>query len=311
MWNWRMLAITGGARYADVMEQSLYNAILSGVNVSGKGWSYTNPLRWHGAEHELLSNDVHVRSDPGEHKICCPTNLMRTEASWNGCLYGLSEDSVWVHHYGGSRATLEMSGGGRLILIQETEYPWDGVIRLRFDQVRAQKPIKLRLRIPGWASGASLKVNGEETDSALTPSSYAEVSRSWSAGDIVELNLPMRVRLMVADPRVEQTRNQVAVQRGPVVYCLESIDLPEAVRFEDVHLRRDAKWSIRYEQEMLGGVVVLETEGVLRQGHDGSFGLYQQMPRTEPVSVPVRLIPYFAWNNRGEPRMSVWLPLAG
>ena len=102
MWNWRMLAITGEARFAEVMERTLYNSILSGIEVDGEGWSYTNPLRWHGSEHVLRSNDTHKRSYPGTRMICCPTNLMRTVASWHNYLYSVDERGLWIHHYGGN-----------------------------------------------------------------------------------------------------------------------------------------------------------------------------------------------------------------
>ena len=309
MWNWRMLFVTGDARFADVMELNLYNSILSGVGVDGKGWSYTNPLRWHGAEHVLLSNDAHQRFDPGEKHICCPTNLLRTVAEMHGYAYSTSEEGIWFHHYGGNRLATQLLDGRRIELTQTTEYPWQGDIRITLDEVDSDRPFAVVLRIPGWARHAKLVVNGKAADQVLQPGSYVALNRVWHAGDVLQLVLPMPVEMLVGDTRIEQVRNQVAVKRGPIVYCLESVDLPERVRFEDIHIPRDAKWSNRHDPELLGGVTVLETEAVVAKTYDGSSGLYGRLSSAEPDRLKVQMIPYYAWNNRGEPKMSVWLPL--
>ena len=309
MWNWRMLSATGEARFADVMERNLYNSILSGINVSGKGWSYSNPLRWHGAEHELLSNNYHQRIDPGARQICCPTNLLRTVASMHGYLYTTSDDGLWLHHYGSNTLNTRLSDGRRLGLTQTTEYPWRGDVRLELNELEPGESFAIRLRIPGWAKGASIAVNGRPVAAKTNPSSYAQIERGWQSGDVVELKLPMPVRMVTAHPRVEQTRNQVAVMRGPIVYCLESTDLPDDVAIEEVHLPRAAEWTARHEPDLLCGVTVLETEALVVPGPDPSAGLYQDLPSEPPRPVPIRLIPYYAWNNRGEPEMTVWIPL--
>jgi iduronate 2-sulfatase len=321
MWNGRMLAARPEARFADVMELSLYNAILSGVGIEGKGWTYTNPLRWHGPEHELLSADHHQRFDPGERHICCPTNLMRTVASWHGWLYANDAEGLWVHHYGANEATIELprpfGGGsqishgwdGRLRLTMEADFPWDGRVRLHFDEVTASGPFALRMRVPGWANGAELFVNDERVADDVPSASYVSERRVWKPGDVVELSLPMPVRLLAADPRVEQVRDHVAVMRGPIVYCLESIDLPRDVAIEQIRLPRNAEWTVRYEPSLLRGVVVLQTEAFAVPKVDAAGPLYQELPPGEPRRVPIRLIPYFAWNNRGEPKMTVWIPL--
>jgi DUF1680 family protein len=309
MWNWRMLFATGEARFADIMERNLYNSILSGVNITGKGWSYTNPLRWYGSEHELLSNDYHQRMDPGDRQICCPTNLLRTVASMHGYLYSASDEGLWVHHYGGSVLETELPSGRKLNLTQTTQYPWQGNVRLSIEELAAGDPFSIMLRIPGWAKGASILVNGEPSGVETTPQSYAALNRAWREGDVIELSLPMPVRMMVADARVEQTRNQVAIMRGPIVYCLESIDLPLGVAIENVHMPRQAEWTIRHDPDLLQGVTVLETEAYIVPGVKPDGGLYQELPTGEPHRFSIRLIPYFAWNNRGEPKMTVWLPL--
>ena len=126
---------------------------------------------------------------------------------------------------------------------------------------------------------------------------------------MIELSLPMPVRLMASKPRIEQTRNHVSVMRGPIVYCLESVDLPDDVAIEQVHLPRRPEWTVRHEPDLLRGVTVLETEAYLVPGIAPDGELYQELPTGEPRRIPIRLIPYYAWNNRGEPKMTVWLPL--
>lgn len=310
MWNWRMLAITGEARFADIMERTLYNSILSGIDVDGEGWSYTNPLRWHGAEHVLRSSDTHKRSYPGRKMICCPTNLMRTVASWHNYLYSVDEKELWVHHYGANIFNGVLQDGRSLKLTQQTDYRWDGRIRIKVDDVPKDGAFLLRLRIPGWAEDAKLTINGKEATLDCTPASYATVERNWVAGDVIELDLPMLVRMIIADPLIEQTRNQVAVMRGPIVYCLESIDVPRDVPFEDICLPAVAKWISRYKRDLLGGITVLTTKAlVINKTAHKDIGGYRQVSEVKSRRVDINMIPYYAWNNRGEPKMAVWLPV--
>jgi len=309
MWNWRMLCIRPDARFADVMEQTLYNSILSGIEVDGEGWSYTNPLRWYGSEHELLSNDAHTRFDPGERHICCPTNLLRTIASMHGYLYTTNHEGLWGHHYGANRADVAISDATRVRLNVETDYPWDGTIRLTLEQVTGDAEFAIKLRVPGWANDAALSVNGDAVSHRLAPGAYATHRRRWKSGDRLLLSLPMPVRLVAANPRIEQARGQVAVARGPIVYCLESTDLPEGVQVHQIRLPRQAGWTVRHDADLLGGVAVLQTEAWAMMELSAAGPLYGELPAAEPQRVKIQLIPYYAWNNRGEPQMAVWLPL--
>jgi DUF1680 family protein len=310
MWNWRMLAITGEPRFADVMERTLYNSILSGIEVDGEGWSYTNPLRWHGSEHVLRSNDTHKRAYPGTRMICCPTNLMRTVASWHNYLYSIDERGLWIHHYGGNVFEGRLADGRKLKLRQETDYPWNGTVCITVDAVEPGGAFSVVLRIPGWADDAKITVNDRAAKVACVPASYAVVERKWAAGDVLELELPMPVRMIVADPRIEQTRNQVAVMRGPIVYCLESVDVPEEVRFEDICLPAGAKWEVQHEGDLLGGITVLKTRALVieRQARQ-DIGGYRRVSDVQGLYVDICMIPYYAWNNREEPKMTVWLPV--
>jgi hypothetical protein len=154
-------------------------------------------------------------------------------------------------------------------------------------------------------------MNGTPTGIALKPRSYAEIRRVWAKGDTVELDLGMQPRLMEAHPRVEEARNHVAVMRGPVLYCLESHDLPAGVRVDDVVIPAGIKLSARHDPTLLGGVTVIEGEARLARGGDWPAGmLYRPFRSTASEPLQLRLIPYYAWNNRGVPYMTVWLPLS-
>jgi DUF1680 family protein len=172
-----------------------------------------------------------------------------------------------------------------------------------------EAPTSLYLRIPGWAQGARVRVNGRKAWGKPEPGAYAELHRAWSAGDRIELDLPMEVRLVVAHPKVEEARNQAAVMRGPVVYCLEDVDLPTDVDLSQVHIPRSIRWTPHHDADLLGGITLLK--GIARRipPPPDNDGLYRTLgnPAIEPL--PITLIPYYAWANRGVAKMSVWLPL--
>jgi DUF1680 family protein len=312
LWNWRLLAASAQARHAEMIEHTLYNSVLSGIGLDGASWFYTNPLRSHAHAHKLLTQDACERFQPGRVHVCCPSNLARAIAGAHGYAYALSphpEPALWLNLYGASRFDGELVDGGRLALRQETTYPWDGAVRLTVEAA-PKRPVALRLRIPSWARGATLRVNAEAQDVPLEPESYARTHRAWRAGDVVELILPLPTRLMIAHPRVEAARNQVTVMRGPLVYCLEAHDLPPGVRLAQVYVPPDARLDPVYRPDLLSGVVALEGEAE-RFAEDGWNGaLYRELEPRAPERIPVRLIPYFAWANRGTSEMAVWLPLS-
>jgi len=313
MWNWRMLLLTGDAKYADVMERVFYNSMLSAISLDGDHYFYTNPLRRSGPEVPLLSQDAPERwpnTTPASpvHCFCCPPSLARTIAQLHTYAYGVSSDTVWIHLYGAGRLDTQLPGGDAIQLTQTTDYPWDGKISIRIEKA-PEKVMALRLRIPGWVEQPVLKINGKVSSENLQPGSYSEIRRAWKAGDVVELQLPMPVVLMEANPLVEETRNQVAVMRGPLVYCLEDKDLPPGVAIENVRIERDAKWTAHHESNLLHGVTVLETQArALSQTKDAN-ALYRRVPTAKADSILLRLIPYYAWCNRGASEMIVWLPI--
>ena len=307
LWNRRMLSITGEAKYADVMELVLYNSMLSGVGADGNSYFYTNTHRRFGDELPLLRNESPLRwkttLDPGAAKsFCCPPNVLRTILKTANWAYAVSPGAVWVNLYGSS--TLK----NPVMLKQESGYPWDGKVRITFEQA-SKGEMALMLRIPGWAEAATIQVNGKPFSAAARPSSYAEVRRDWAKGDVVELNLPMAARLVESHPYQEVTRNQVTVMRGPLVYCLESPDLPPGVRVDEIGIPAGMQLTPRWEAKLLGGVTVLEGQARRTRGGDWSNLLYRTFRPGPGETAPLRLIPYYAWANRGLSHMTVWLPL--
>jgi len=306
LWNWRMFLATGAAKYMDVVELELYNAILSGMALDGTNFFYTNPLR--------VTDPLPValrwsrQRVPFVSSFCCPPNLVRTIAESADYAYAKSADQIWVNLYGASRLVTKLTNGETVQLTQETEYPWSGRVRIRIVAC-GEKEFALRLRIPGWAAGATVRVNRRPAENAA-PENYFEIRRTWAPGDMVDLDLPMSVRLMEANPLVEETLNQLAVQRGPVVYCLESTDLPAGVRVSDVRIPADLQLAARYDGRLLGGIVVLEGQAEAGSGENWQGKLYREVQPTALKPVPVKLIPYSVWQNRGPSEMSVWLPRA-
>jgi len=306
MWNWRMLAITGEARFADIMELVLYNSALSGISIDGKHFFYTNVLR-RTKDTPFLSWDLPTRQ-PYLSCFCCPPNIVRTIANVHGWAYSISDEGVWINLYGGSELDTEFLDSTRVKLAQETNYPWDGKVKITVD-VPAKKRFSVMLRIPGWARDATLKVNRQAIRDKLQPGKYFRLNRIWSAGDVIELNLPETIQLIEANPLVEELSNQVAVRRGPIVYCLESIDLPEDAKVSEVVIPGDIKLKPRFDKELLGGVTVLEGKAKVVQEGEWSNRLYRELTPQEPKRIMIRLIPYYAWSNRGVSEMTVWMPL--
>jgi hypothetical protein len=313
MWNWRMLGLTGEAKYADVMERVLYNSFPSSIGLEGTDFFYTNPLRRCAAEVPLMSNDSAARWPDTTPKspvrcFCCPPNVSRTLVKLQGWAYGVSHGSIWVHLYGGNTLESRLPDGSAVKLVQKTDYPWDGHIAIEVQQAPGE-PVALMLRIPDWATGAAVQINGQPSDVEAKPGTYAAIRRRWSPGDRVELDLPMEVVLLQGHPLIEETRNQAAVMRGPIVYCLESPDLPEGVALEDAAIVAGAKWTPRWDAELLGGVTVLEGEVVAAKPADWTGQLYRRWDPGDARRITARLIPYYAWANRGPSEMTVWIPV--
>jgi DUF1680 family protein len=307
LWNWRMLAITGEARFADMLELALYNGVLAAISLDGKEFFYTNPLaRVRDLPFELRWSR---KREPYINCFCCPPNIVRTIAETAAYAYSLSDEGVWVNLYGSNVLDTHLRDGAPVELRQQTEYPWDGTIHITLEKAPPEE-FSLFLRIPGWVEGARAAVNGKAMGEDLESGQYFEIRRSWSAGDRVELVLPMPVRLLEAHPLVEEARNQTAVQRGPIVYCLESVDLPQTLRIADVAISPDDAWESHFDKGLFGGVTALDGKGRSFTGRNWDNTLYRTISPEEPTAIDVRLIPYYAWGNRGDSEMTVWMPLA-
>ena len=306
LWNWRMLAITGEARFADLIELALYNSILATISLDGKKFFYTNPL----ARVAKLPFSLRWsrKREPYISCFCCPPNSLRTIAEVSAYVYSLSNRGVWINLYGGSVLNTRLAGGEVIQLRQRTKYPWEGSVQITLEKA-PKREFSFFLRIPSWAETARVTVNGRKTADAPEPGHYFEIRRSWSAGDRISLVMPMPVQLLEAHPLVEEVRNQAAVRRGPIIYCLESTDLPENVGIMDVAVSPKAKYQNYFVKELLGGVTVVQTKAYARAGDDRDKTLYRRISKKEPKKIDIRLIPYYAWDNRGDSEMTVWFPI--
>ena len=287
MFGWRLFNITGEANYAEIMERVMYNSGLSPVSVDGERFFYTNPLRFYGDDHPLLSNDEYERWHTYK-CYCCPTQVARSTAWMKDWAYSFSEDGVWVNLYSGNIVEQILADGTTLKLEMETNYPWEGQANLKVLSAPT-KAYSIDLRVPEWASGTTVKVNGTRYDGEITPGDYLELSSEWKSGDQVEIEFPMDVRLIQSHPRVAENRNHVAVMRGPVVYCLEEVDLPEGVKTPEIHFPLDMQVHANYLADTLGGVTVLEMEAsrVIDGVQDDQLYSEYAAPTVEAVNVKI------------------------
>lgn len=297
-WNYRMFLATGDAKYADVLERALYNGVISGVSLSGDKFFYDNPLesmgqherqRWFGC-------------------ACCPGNITRFMASVPLYMYATQANDIYVNLYIQSKARLTTEAN-QVTLEQTTAYPWEGKVTLTVTPETEQE-FALRLRIPGWAqdspvptdlyaftgkAGAySVSVNGKKVHARLYDG-YATIHRRWKAGDVVEVDLPMDVRRVKANDKVEDDRGKLAIERGPIVFCLEGKDQPDGHVFNKF-IPDGTPMTASYDADLLNGVVVLT-------------GTAKEVEKDGTVKdVAFKAIPYSTWNNRGADQMAVWIP---
>jgi len=304
MFSYRMLGIHGQAKYADIMELVLYNSALSGISVEGTHYFYTNPLR-RTHDHHMDTTDQQTR-EPYINCFCCPPNLVRTIAKMSGWAYSLADNGVAVNLYGGNKLDTKLPDGSALRLTQETQYPWKGRVTITVDACK-DTPFEIMLRIPVWAEGTMIRVNGELLRIEITPGSFARINRQWKPGDVIRLDMFIRPRLLSGHPRIEEVRNQAAIKRGPVVYCIESPDLPEGTDILDVYIPSDIVLTAQYRPDFLGGVTTLNGQVLLRG--DQREAMYSPLQKPNWKAVSTQFVPYFAWSNRGVSEMTVWLPL--
>jgi len=304
LWNWRMFLLTGESKYMDVVELALYNSVLSGVSMDGTKYFYTNPLaasskfpyhlRWEGGRVPYISKSN-----------CCPPNLVRTIAEAGDYMYSFSSTSVYVNLYGANQLNSTLANGSAVRIQQQTAYPWNGDVTLTINEVPTG--FAVNLRIPEWCTRYTIAVNGKTITQPVLQKGYVVVKQSWKKGDVITLKLDMPPVLIESNPLVEETRNQVAVKRGPIVYCVENTDqnnqdifnlmLPANAVFTTVPVKIDE-----------GNVLALVTTAKATTNTQWKNKLYQPITNNYKT-VPLKLIPYYAWANRGKSDMTVWLPL--
>lgn len=307
MWNYRMFLLHKEARYLDVLERTLYNGFLAGVAFSGDLFFYTNPLASDG-KFKFNRKEAASRR-PWFDCSCCPTNIARFIPALPGYIYAYQADRLYLNLFIGSQATLEMAGQ-TVRVTQETGYPWEGWVRLNLEPEQPAE-LTLQLRIPGWAQNQpapgdlyryldepvqapakiGLKINGQAVPLHIERG-FAQIRREWRAGDEVELTLPMPIRRVASQARVEANLGRVALERGPLVYCVEGID--NGGQVSNLLLPDSAELRAEHRPDLLNGVTVIRGQ---------ALGMSGQAQHPQGFLA----IPYYAWSHRGEGEMAVWL----
>jgi DUF1680 family protein len=303
MWNWRMLAVTGNAKFTDVIERALYNGINSGMSLDGTLYCYRNPLAFDPSTGDKIRN-------PWYDVTCCPPNLERTFGSLPGYFYSTSADGIYAHFYDNSELNWRLENGVGLKVAQKTNYPWDGDVEITVTPAETSE-FTFYLRIPGWAEHAKVSVNTKSLTGA-EPGKYLPIRRRWSPGDVIQLKLEVVPQVIEANPRVADDTGRVAIQRGPLIYCLEEIDQPGGVSLSDVALnpgRRPAEqFRAEFKGDLLGGMAVLHHTGTVYEREASQKVLYSRRggESMKTRRIPLTFIPYYAWANRQATSMQVW-----
>jgi DUF1680 family protein len=304
MWNWRMLLALGESRFADVIERALYNGINSGMSLSGTLYCYRNPLESSG---EKIRNEWYDTT-------CCPPNLERILASLPGYMYSTNAKGLYVNLFHSSMLDWHLEDGTGIRVTQQTEYPWKGAVDLTVDPEHTAE-FSLFVRIPAWADGTDVSVKVPAPfaarQDAPKPGEYYEIHRRWLPGDKVHIEFAMKPRLVRANPLVREDAGRVALEYGPLVYCMEQPDQPGFNLFDASLLDDGSNFSSEFKPDLLGGVLVFKHRGSVVDNPFSGEPLYR--PFRERVErpgnvVPLTFIPYYAWANREQSRMEVWVP---
>ncbi len=295
-WNQRLLQLKGESRFADVMERGLYNGFLSGVLLDGTRFLYENPLSTNGTRHHE------------EWFICpcCPPNVARTIASIGKYFYSTDAGSLWVHLYGGNTANAQVDGSP-VTIRQTTQYPWDGNVKIDLS-LAAPKTFSLRLRVPGWCQQFQLAVNGTPQTIEPETNGYLAIHREWHDGDTIAYQMEMPIQPVFANPAVRHLEGRVALQRGPVVYCLEGTDhggiILDRIAVDPADITRH--FTVEYRADLLGGVSTICGKGTVIEDKGWGSALYQSKQPKEK-EIPLTAVPYCVWDNREPGEMRVWL----
>jgi hypothetical protein len=279
--------------YADIMEQALYNGALSGLSTDGATFFYDNPLESRGTHHRWTWHRC----------PCCPPMFLKIMGALPGYVYATDNEDLYVNLYVGSRAEVHL-GNAKLQIVQATKYPWDGTVRLTFAPSQPSE-FAVNLRIPSWAVSPAIKVNNQAIGDFPIESGYAVLKRTWKSGDVLDLQMPMAPARTYAHPKVKANAGRVAIQRGPIVYCLEGLDHSQRVR--DLVLPAGGSWQAEHRAELLGGVTVVTGPAMKLAAADWADQLYasaNRLPGVKPLQFTA--IPYYANANRGPSEMLVW-----
>jgi len=299
LWNHRMFLLHGHARYLDVLERVMYNGFLSGISLGGDRFFYPNPL----------ASDGDYERSKWFGCACCPVNIVRFIPSLSGYVYARRNREIYVNLYAGGCGTVKLPDNN-VKLIQQSRYPWDGDIKIKIEPEHSQK-FTVYLRIPGWAreqpvpsdlyryldksdKAVTLKVNGRKVQLEMS-NGFAGIDRAWQKGDVIDLHLPMPVRRVQAHEKVAANSGRLALERGPLVYCLENVDNPKKIPY--LYLSDDVKFTTEHRPDLLGGVTIIKAGAHLRQEDPG-----------QDIPCELIAIPYYAWAHRGGGPMAVWLP---
>ncbi|MFF5338435.1 glycoside hydrolase family 127 protein [Streptomyces sp. NPDC013181] len=310
-WSWRMALLTGEARYSDLIERTLYNGFLAGVSLDGERWLYVNPLQVRDG-HTDTGGDQSARRTRWFRCACCPPNVMRLLASLEHYTASGDGGGLQIHQYVTGRHTAEVHGAP-VAVRAETDYPWDGRVTLTVEDAPADRAWTLSLRVPQWCTAHQVRIGDTVHDSTTAPATdgWLRLERRWAPGDRVVLDLRMEPRLTAADPRVDAVRGCVAIERGPLVYCVEQVDHPGG-GLDDIVLDPTAPLTADHRPGLLGGVTAIVTAGHRRRVPDTGWWPYtpagQEPPAPDGERVALTAIPYYAWANRQDGSMRVWLP---
>jgi uncharacterized protein len=309
MFSWRMLMITGEAKYADLMERTLYNGFLAGLSLDGQRYIYANPLQVREG-HVARGDDHDYQRVEWFHCACCPPNVMRLLASLEHYILLGSDARAVLHQYMTGRYTAAVADG-EVSMEVATNYPWDGTVSIRVAGPPAGR-WELALRVPHWAEQPTLTVNGTGVDTSPADGWWL-VGRKWNDGDEVVLVLPVEPRFTLADPRLDVARGAVAVENGPLVYCLEAVDNP-GHRLDDLTIDTDVVPEVVPVDGPLGAIATIRTGGRVRPRTGASWWPYSPagLPAGDKIgqSVPLTAVPYYTWGNRESGAMRIWVPTA-
>ncbi len=305
-WAHRMLKLQQNSEYADILELALYNGVISGMSLDGKRFFYVNPLEvWpEAAEKRYDHKHVRVTRQSWFGCACCPPNLARLLASLGGYIYALvNESELYTHLYIGGSASVEIAGK-QFIIKQDSKLPWEGKVCLNLE-LPSEIEFTLALRIPVWCSCPTVKINGTAVDiHEITDNGYAKIRRTWNNNDRIELDFPMEVKRIRANPKVRYNRGKTALKRGPIVYCLEQADNGD--NLHSLILSQNDEVKVAYNKQLLNGVSVIIADG-MREIDNWEDVLYKANFREETIRTKLLFIPYFAWANRESGEMLVWV----